>query len=147
MKLLRLSGPVLFFFAFTLCFFRPVGAHAEASIGDSAMTVAFSTLGGAVLGASTLPFYDEPGDHTKNVFYGAALGAVAGVLISAYAGVKEGPAYDEDAATKLRPASSLALNESPEFRLHAEATRSTLKPASFGGGAPLLWSSLTSLRF
>lgn len=125
-------------------------ARADASIGDSAMTVAFSTLGGAVLGASTLPFYEDPGDHTKNIFYGAALGAVAGVLISAYAGVKEGPAYDEEGKRPYRrpPSnSSLALNESPEFRLHAESSTARLKPRGFGGGEPLIWSKIAGVSF
>lgn len=114
------------------------------------MTVAFSTLGGAVLGASTLPFYEDPGDHTKNIFYGAALGAVAGVLISAYAGVKEGPAYEEEGkgpAQRPRQISALAVNESPVFRLHAESSTATLKPPGFGSGAPMFWSKLASVNF
>ncbi len=140
---------ISFFVSFLLCsFLASTRASAEASLGDSAMTVAFSTIGGAVLGASTLPFYDEPGDHTKNIFYGAALGAVVGVLISAYAGVKEGPGYDEeDTSTRARRPSELTLNEAPELRLKAEATSATRKPAVFGGGTPVYWSSIAKVQF
>lgn len=41
--------------------------------------VLFSTLGGAVLGLSTLPFYGEPHEHTNNINVGAVIGFVAGV--------------------------------------------------------------------
>lgn len=123
-------------------------AQADATLGDSALTVAFSTLGGAVLGTSTLPFYEEPGDHTKNIFYGAAFGAMVGVMISAYSGVKEGPNYeDEDAANLLkRKPTELSVNEAPELRFHSELTTATKKPPSFGGTI-LIWSPVASIRF
>lgn len=47
-------------------------------------TVFFSTLGGAVLGLSTLSFYGEPQEHTDNITLGAALGMVAGVGYLSY---------------------------------------------------------------
>lgn len=47
-------------------------------------TVLFSTLGGAVLGLSTLPFYGEPQEHTNNISVGALLGFVAGAGYAAY---------------------------------------------------------------
>lgn len=42
-------------------------------------TVIFSSLGGAVLGLSTLPFYGEPQEHANNITAGALIGFVAGV--------------------------------------------------------------------
>ncbi|KYG67489.1 hypothetical protein AZI86_06315 [Bdellovibrio bacteriovorus] len=51
-------------------------------------TVLFSTLGGAVLGLSTLPFYGEPQEHTDNISVGALLGFVAGASYAAYAASK-----------------------------------------------------------
>jgi hypothetical protein len=44
----------------------------------------FETLGvgiavGTVLGASTLPFYDQPGTHLINLAYGASAGVVVGL--------------------------------------------------------------------
>lgn len=44
---------------------------------------------GTVLGASTLSFYEEPGDHIVNLAYGAGIGAVAGMgflLYKAFSG-------------------------------------------------------------
>lgn len=62
------------------------GSRARASFAEGAICVGISTLAGGLLGASTLPFYPVPKDHTENVFYGAAFGAVAGVVIASYAG-------------------------------------------------------------
>jgi drug/metabolite transporter (DMT)-like permease len=47
-------------------------------------TVLFSTLGGAILGLSTLPFYGEPQEHTDNISLGALVGFVAGTGYVAY---------------------------------------------------------------
>ena len=63
--------------------------------GDAVLTVAVGTGSGAILGASTMPFYSDSGAHAKNIFYGAAFGAVIGVLFAAYAGVSDGRSGDE----------------------------------------------------
>jgi len=47
-------------------------------------TIGISTAVGTVLGASTLPFYDQPGTHLINLVYGASMGAVAGVGLGLY---------------------------------------------------------------
>lgn len=47
-------------------------------------TTVIATGVGAVLGASTLPFYDVPGEHLKNVGIGAGAGFLTGVGIWAY---------------------------------------------------------------
>ena len=47
-------------------------------------TLGLSIAAGTVLGASTLPFYDQPGTHLGNLAYGASLGAVAGLGIGLY---------------------------------------------------------------
>lgn len=41
--------------------------------------VLFSSLGGAILGLSTLSFYGEPHEHANNITTGALIGLVAGV--------------------------------------------------------------------
>ncbi len=125
----------------------PRSAQAEASFGNSALTVALSTVAGAVLGASTLPFYEDSGEHTKNIFYGAALGAVVGVLVSAYSGIKEGPNYDEEGLLRPTPESQLSINQASAFRLRAEASTARLQPASFANGSTLIWSPLAQFRF
>lgn len=103
-----------------LCSFTLFSKTAKAvGLGDSALTVAVTTVSGAILGASTLPFYEDSGAHTKNIFYGAAVGAVGGVLIAAFAGVQEGRVQsDEDIAFHKKdkkielPQKSSALKES-----------------------------------
>lgn len=47
-------------------------------------TVLFSTLGGAILGLSTLPFYGEPEEHTDNISGGALVGLLLGTGYVAY---------------------------------------------------------------
>ena len=42
--------------------------------------IIFSGLGGAVLGLSTLSFYDRPQDHLANIAVGAALGVITGTV-------------------------------------------------------------------
>ncbi len=135
---------IIFVLVFSLSFHAR--ARAEATFGDAAVTVAIASVAGAVLGASTLPFYEESGEHTKNIFYGAALGAVAGVLISAYAGVQEGPNY-EDVHLKAVPASALSLNDSPELRFHSEKSTATRRPAAFADGSVLIWQPVAKVSF
>ncbi len=56
-------------------------AAAETSIIE---TMGVSIAVGAVLGASTLPFYDQPGQHASNIAYGASLGAAVGIGLLIY---------------------------------------------------------------
>jgi hypothetical protein len=50
---------------------------------DIAM-VAGAGAAGAVLGLSTLSFYDKPSKHVSNIWTGAALGIIAGVVYVVY---------------------------------------------------------------
>lgn len=59
-------------------------AQAEKTVKRHVATVLFSSLGGAILGLSTLSFYGEPQEHTNNISVGALLGFVAGVSYVAY---------------------------------------------------------------
>lgn len=146
MIIARNSFVTVLSFVFVLSLFSVPRARAEATFGDATLTVAIATLTGAILGASTLPFYDESGDHTKNIYYGAALGAVAGVFVAAYAGVQEGPDFD-DARLAPRKPSQLPVNEAPAFRLHAETSGALRKPASFAAGSQIAWSPVATFRF
>jgi hypothetical protein len=61
------------------CFHTSVSsAQNSRNIKRGVATVLFSTLGGAILGLSTLPFYGEPQEHTENIATGALIGALAG---------------------------------------------------------------------
>lgn len=47
------------------------------------LTVAGAGVGGAILGLSTLSFVDEPSKHLPNIWTGAAIGVIAGVVFVA----------------------------------------------------------------
>lgn len=94
------------------------------TFGDAALTVAVTSGAGAILGASTLPFYGEPDKHKKNIFYGASFGAIIGVLVAAYAGFEEGSKAELEEAAMLNsrllyPEASAALVEKPTNLLNA----------------------------
>jgi len=48
------------------------------------LTVAGAGVGGAILGLSTLSFVDEPSKHLPNIWTGAAIGVIAGVIFVAF---------------------------------------------------------------
>ncbi|NUM89056.1 MAG: hypothetical protein HUU37_07625 [Bdellovibrionales bacterium] len=114
------------------------------TVGDAILTVGVSTAAGAVLGASTLPFYNAPSEHVRNVFYGAAIGTVAGVFITAMAGMQ---------STEMEEEAGL-LREPPEqYRLaRTEPPRSATlpsRPSSLmeAAGAGAVWSPVYRVRF
>ena len=78
-------------------------------------TILFSTLGGAVLGLSTLSFYGEPQEHTNNIVTGALLGAVGGSAYLLYDSATPAPtpidytqSFDEQIKNKKALASAKA---------------------------------------
>lgn len=79
--------------ALTVIAFSPTMTKA-ASFGDTALTVGVAAGVGAVLGASTLPFYSEPGEHTNNIWVGAAIGAVLGVTVAAVSALSKPQDFD-----------------------------------------------------
>jgi hypothetical protein len=50
------------------------------SVRSQVSKILLSSLGGAVLGISTLSFYNRPQDHLSNVALGGTLGAVLGSI-------------------------------------------------------------------
>ncbi len=54
-----------------------------ASTKNDLMVVGAAGVGGAVLGLSTLSFVDEPSKKLSNIWMGASLGIIAGVIIVA----------------------------------------------------------------
>jgi len=54
------------------------------------MLVAGAGAAGAILGLSTLSFVDKPSKHISNVWTGAALGVIAGVVFVAYNSAQKG---------------------------------------------------------
>lgn len=57
---------------------------------EDIMIVAAAGAAGAVLGLSTLSFVDKPSNHLSNIWTGAALGVIAGVIFVAYNSAQKG---------------------------------------------------------
>jgi hypothetical protein len=82
-----------------------VPRFARANSGHNFLeTIGISIAVGTVLGASTLPFYDQPGKHLMNLAYGASAGAVTGLGIMIYGWIA-GPGQDDyaEGGLKLEP--------------------------------------------
>lgn len=54
------------------------------------MLVGAAGAGGAILGLSTLSFYDKASNHIANVWTGAAIGIIVGVIFVAYNSAQKG---------------------------------------------------------
>ncbi len=97
-------------------------AQAERSVKRNVATVMFATLGGAILGLSTLSFYGEPQEHTNNITVGALVGFVAGVGYVVYDSSRPAqPSYEYSQAfdldLKSRRASAYSAKAPPIFQL------------------------------
>jgi hypothetical protein len=75
---------LVIFLSLTLSGNRGLAANESRSPGPTVRSqvakILLSSLGGAVLGISTLSFYDRPQDHLSNVAIGGTLGAVLGSI-------------------------------------------------------------------
>jgi hypothetical protein len=60
------------------------------STQNDIMLIAAAGGGGAILGLSTLSFMSEPSKHVSNIWTGAALGVIAGVMFVAYNSAQKG---------------------------------------------------------
>nr|BFD68935.1 hypothetical protein HAGR004_39570 [Bdellovibrio sp. HAGR004] len=70
-------------------------AQADRTFKRNTAAVLFASLGGAVLGLSTLSFYGSPEEHTDNISLGALAGFVAGVGYVVYDSSRPAaPTYD-----------------------------------------------------
>ncbi len=54
------------------------------STQNDILMVAGAGAAGAILGLSTLSFVDQPSEHISNIWTGAAIGVIAGVIFVAY---------------------------------------------------------------
>jgi hypothetical protein len=86
---------------------------------EDIMLVGASGVVGAVLGLSTLSFVETPSRHIYNIWTGAALGIIAGVIYVAYNSAQRG---SEDLQ------SSMNFNSSERLAWHYEKTRISSSP-------------------
>ncbi len=73
---------ILFFSSFILLFSQNSLAQSglsSSTVKRTAATVLFTSIGGGVLGLSTLSFYGKPQEHTDNITIGVLLGFITGV--------------------------------------------------------------------
>ncbi|MNJ91124.1 hypothetical protein D3C87_87690 [compost metagenome] len=96
-------------------------AQTGRSVKRNVAAVLFSSLGGAILGLSTLPFYGEPQEHANNITTGALIGLVAGLGYVAYDNTRSSaPAYDysrfEEIDVKNRRSMSVAATTAPVMK-------------------------------
>lgn len=62
----------------------PTWAQSQSTFKRTTATILFSSIGGGILGLSTLSFYGKPQEHTDNITNGVLLGLVAGVSYVMY---------------------------------------------------------------
>lgn len=74
----------IFALAVILVFSQMSFAQADRAVKRSVAAILFSSLGGAILGLSTLSFYGEPQEHTGNIAVGALVGFAGGVSYVLY---------------------------------------------------------------
>jgi hypothetical protein len=111
---------------------------ARANSGDTFLeTIGIGIAVGTVLGASTLPFYDQPGTHFVNLAYGAGAGAAVGIGVVTY-GWLTGSKNDEQAKS---PAETSTLVARPNFR--PTQRRQILTPQL--PPTTILWSPIVSV--
>lgn len=81
-------------------------------------------VGGAILGLSTLSFVDKPSQHISNIWTGAAIGVIVGVIFVAYSSAQRG---SEDLQ------SSQEFNSTERVAWHSQhAENLTLPEVQFG---------------
>lgn len=74
----RQKFALILFTAVSVLFSAPAFSQMDRQVKRSVATIIFSSIGGAVLGLSTMPFYGEPQEHANNITTGALLGFIAG---------------------------------------------------------------------
>lgn len=82
---------------------------------------------GAILGLSTLSFVDKPSKHISNIWTGAALGIIAGVVFVAYQSAQRG---SEDLQSDE---ASINFNSSERYAWHSQNSENlTIPQVQFG---------------
>jgi hypothetical protein len=132
--------------------------EARASSGKKFLeTIGISTAMGTVLGASTLPFYDQPGKHLMNVAYGASAGAVVGVGVGLYQWLSGRSNRDQEifggetqsgrwSSDRVSPGQS--YTQPLPISVHASSSSFSLAARDARGRTPVLvWAPLVSLTW
>jgi len=114
------------FFLATLVFFSASvsTAQIDRNLKRNLATVIFASIGGAVLGLSTLSFYGHPQDHTDNITAGALIGLAAGTGYVIYDVNRPVQTYDMSRAleseSRNKRAFALAAPKAPMLRFNIQ---------------------------
>jgi hypothetical protein len=122
---------------------------ARANSGNSFLeTIGISIAVGTVLGASTLPFYSQPGKHLSNLEYGAIAGAAVGLGVSLYEVIVKQHS-DAEASYGLPGAPSLPsqADEGPTNLSGPNEIFASPGAVLPKNSRPLFWMSLVSLNW
>lgn len=105
------------------------------STQNDLVVVGAAGIGGAVLGLSTLSFYERPSKHVSNIWMGAALGIIAGVILVAVNYAQKG---SEDLSGSYSPKVTPDFGTGERFAWHVQETQQSTVPSV---GAPLWGTS------
>lgn len=72
------------------------------TVGDLAIIVG-AGAGGAILGLSTLSFYEKPKEHWKNITVGGAIGVIAGVAVVVFLQATRNQTIVDEEDARLMP--------------------------------------------
>ena len=123
---------------------RTARANSENSFLE---TIGTGAAVGSVLGASTLPFYGQPGKNLINIVYGASLGVVGGIGVSLYDRYKSNSA---DETTMSNRGNDPSLAYTSDSVRSSEAVPGTLNAVSANSVQPAhfaFWTPLVSLTW
>ena len=73
-----------FLFAIIIFALGAANAQSQSVFKRTTATILFSSIGGGVLGLSTLSFYGKPQEHTDNITTGVLIGFIAGLSYVLY---------------------------------------------------------------
>jgi hypothetical protein len=88
------------------------------------MIVGAAGVGGAVLGLSTLSFYDKPSSHVANIWMGAAIGIIGGVVLVAVSHAQK----SQDSLESYSPKTTPDFSTSERYAWHVSNTLPTVVP-------------------
>lgn len=72
-------------FIIIILFFTSIGwSQSQSTFKRTTATILFASIGGGVLGLSTLSFYGKPQEHTDNITTGVLIGFLAGLSYVMY---------------------------------------------------------------
>lgn len=91
MKKLTCALLTIYFFVFSAhSAFAQMDDDLIKSTQNDILLVAAAGAGGAVIGLSTLSFVEKPSKHISNIWTGAAIGVIVGVIFVAYNSAQRG---------------------------------------------------------